>query len=62
MKSTWKKALWIAKQLDENVDDVYDVLLGNITAPYELYSSVMSLNREYDGMVDKVMNKEGLGG
>ncbi len=59
MKSKWKKANWIAQQLDENVDDVHDVILGNITAPYDFYSSVLTLEREYDGMYDKVMNKGG---
>ncbi len=56
--SLLKKANWIALELDENPDDVYDVLLGNITAPYELYNSVQSLATEYDRQYDsKVMRK-----
>jgi hypothetical protein len=56
-KARLKKAKWIAEQLDANQDDVYDVLLGNITAPYEFYNSVESLEREYDATYDKMMTK-----
>ena len=52
MIQTHKKAAWIAEQLGENQDDVYDVLLGNITNPYELYSSVETLSREYDNLIE----------
>lgn len=49
------KALWIAEQLDKNSDDVYDVLLGNITKPSEFVSDVESLSRDYD---DEILRNE----
>ena len=55
----WTKARWIAKQLDENVDDVYDVLLGNITTPWSLYQGVESMSREYDAIVARAFEKDG---
>jgi len=41
-------ALWIAKQADLNPDDVYDVLLGNITKPESLVSEVEMYFDEYN--------------
>lgn len=55
--SRHRKARWIAEQLGENQDDVYDALLGNITAPYEFYNSVLSLEREYDATYNKRVSK-----
>lgn len=56
-KSLWKKALWIAQEMNENVDDVYDVLLGNLTRPWELYAGVETMAIEYDRLYDKVVHK-----
>lgn len=55
--TTHKKARWIAEQTGENQDDVLDVLLGNITAPYNFCNSVETLSREYDAVYSKVMRK-----
>ena len=55
--SRWKKAAWIAKQMDENVDDVYDFLLGNLTRPYEIYMEVETLSKEYDSLYADGMRK-----
>ena len=57
----WKKARWIAKQLegDYSVDDVYDVILGNLTRPWEFYSEVNTLAREYDKLYAAGMEKNG---
>ncbi len=55
--SRLKKAAWIAEQLDKNQDDVYDVLLGNITSPYEFYSDVDTLSREYDATYGRMVTK-----
>ncbi len=52
-----QKARWIAEQLDANQDDVYDVLLGNITTPYDFYNSVLSLEREYTATYEKMVIK-----
>ena len=43
-----KKALWIAEQGNFNADDVYDVLLGYITAPRSFVQEVMALSNDYD--------------
>lgn len=57
--SRWKKASWIAEQLGENIDDVYDVLLGNLTRPWELYQGVESMSREYDEVYSRAVEKNG---
>lgn len=44
----WKKALWIAEELGEDPEDVYDVILGNITEPRDLVSNVEHLSQAYD--------------
>lgn len=44
-----KKAYWIAPQIEGAfVEDVYDVLLGNITKPHNFVAQVESLALEYD--------------
>lgn len=48
MDSRWKKALWIAEELGEDVEEVYDILLGNITEPRDLVQDVESLSNTYD--------------
>lgn len=58
IESKMRKAAWIAKQLDENVDDVHDVLLGNIVNPWEFCNSVELLANEYDRLYDEgIMRK-----
>lgn len=49
-----KQAAWIAEEMGvENVDDVYDALLGNITKPDEFYSEVQSLALEYENIYER---------
>lgn len=43
----WKTALWIADELGEDPEEVYDVLLGNITEPRDLVSNVERLSQDY---------------
>lgn len=62
MESKLRKAHWIANEINANADDVYDVLLGNITAPWELVNSVNAMATDYDNLRSKVVFKEGLGG
>ena len=47
-RATHRKAAWIASELDENLDDIYDVLLGNITTPSSFVSSVEACSASYD--------------
>lgn len=51
-KPSIKQAEWIHGQLGgaykESADDVYDVLLGNITSPTDFVSEVEYLAREYE--------------
>jgi hypothetical protein len=48
MDSNWKKAQWIAEELEADVEEVYDILLGNITEPQDLVTDVNSLSQNYD--------------
>ncbi len=52
---TYKKAIWIAEQMghDTDVDDVYDVLLGNITRPSEFKAQVEAYARDFDSDFQK---------
>jgi hypothetical protein len=52
-KASMLQAAWIAKRVDEefqpvDVDDVYDVLLGNITEPKSFVFEVTDLALEYE--------------
>lgn len=50
-KASMKQSEWIAKRMegfDANPDDVYDVLLGNITTPADFVSEVEYWARQYD--------------
>lgn len=49
-KPSFKQAEWIALQMPykTNPDDVYDVLLGNITQPVDFVTDVMCLANEYE--------------
>lgn len=51
----FKKALWIAEQMgrDTDPDDVYDVLLGNITKPSYFKATVDSYLDDYDNDFEK---------
>lgn len=52
MKPSMKQAEWIHKQLNgqykEDADDVYDVLLGNVTIPADFVSEVKYLAVAYE--------------
>lgn len=50
MKPSIRMAEWIAKQMDDpnaNADDVYDVLLENITTPADFVREVQYWADEY---------------
>ena len=51
-KPSMKQAEWIRAQMGdeflESADDVYDVLLGNITAPADFVQEVKSLALDYE--------------
>jgi hypothetical protein len=53
MHALYRKAMWIAEQLNEDVEDVYDVLLFNIKKPESLVTSVFDLLLEYNTEVEK---------
>lgn len=44
----YKKALWIAEQMNDDADNVYDVLLGNIKKPTSFVDEVNQYLYEYD--------------
>lgn len=44
----YKKALWIAEQMNDDADNVYDVLLGNIKKPTSFVDEVTQYLYEYD--------------
>lgn len=48
MDSRWRKALFIAEELGEDAEDVYDVLLGNVTEPREFVDAVELQSQNYD--------------
>ena len=48
-----RKAKWIAEELNEDQEDVYDVLLGNIKGPSSFVASVESQAYEYDRLMEK---------
>lgn len=48
MDERWKKALWIAGELGEDPEEVYDIILGNITEPRDLVANVESLSQDYN--------------
>lgn len=52
-KQTSTKAEWVFKRLSEQAfnvttDDVYDVLIGNITKPQQFVTEVLSLGSDYE--------------
>ena len=44
----YKKALWIAEQINDDADNVYDILLGNIKKPTSFVDEVNQYLYEYD--------------
>lgn len=54
-KANYTKAEWVANQMEgvSSVDDVLDVLLGNITKPRDFVDDVEALAREYDEAYEK---------
>jgi len=53
------KTQFIAKQLPEyNADDIYDVLLGNITKPTDFVDEVMAAADFYDSLLEKGINRD----
>ena len=52
-----KKAQWIAEQTKENLDDIYDILEGNITRPWPLVQQVETMSREYDEIYSRAMQR-----
>lgn len=50
-RTLYTKAEYIAKELNEDFDDVYDVLLGNITGMTQFVSSVEATAHEYDELL-----------
>jgi RNAse (barnase) inhibitor barstar len=51
-KPSMKQAEWIAKRISESADDVYDVLLGNITLPVDFVFEVMQYSMKYNKELD----------
>ena len=47
MEPRWIEAEWIAEELGESQEDIYDVLLGNITEPRDFVADVERLSQEY---------------
>ncbi len=49
-KPTIKMAMWVHKQMDTrfSIDDVHDVLLGNITSPIDFVTEVKGLAIAYE--------------
>ena len=50
MIASMRVALWISSELNNEVsaDDIFDVLLGNITSPLSLIDDVKILALEYE--------------
>lgn len=47
---TMRQAMWVRAQLNDSMfttDDVYDVLLGNITSPHSIVSEIETLALDY---------------
>jgi hypothetical protein len=55
--SNLKKAAWIADELGEDVDDVYDVLLGGIRYPNNLVDRVETAANEYDNQKERGLHE-----
>lgn len=50
-RTLYTKAEYVAKKLNEDFDDVYDVLLGNITGMTQFVASVEATAHEYDELL-----------
>jgi hypothetical protein len=44
--------MWIAEELGEDADEVYDVLLGTIKSPEDFVASVQASLADYDDEVE----------
>lgn len=51
--STYRKAMWIAEQINEDTEDVYDVLIGVIRKPKEFVDAVFDGLAEYNNILKK---------
>lgn len=49
----YKKALWIAEQMNDDADNVYDVLLYTIKKPEDFVNEVFTAAREYDEFMER---------
>lgn len=59
--SIYPKAKWVAKQIDEDFDYVYDVLMGNITGPSQFVAQVEATAQEYDELYATGVARHSLG-
>lgn len=50
-RTLYTKAEYIAKELNEDFDGVYDVLLGNITGMTQFVASMEATAHEYDELL-----------
>jgi hypothetical protein len=55
MDERWKRAYWIAEELGKCPEDVYDVLLGNITEPGDFVRNVEQLSQEYSNQKSRLL-------
>lgn len=60
MDERWKRAYLIAEELDADVEDVYDVLLGNITEPRDFVSNVQRLSQNYSDTKERFLRSSGI--
>lgn len=58
--SRWKKALFIADELGADPEEVYDILLGNLTEPGDLVADVMSYEQNYDTQKERQLRSLGV--
>ena len=60
MEPRWIEAEWIAEELGESQEDIYDVLLGNITEPRDFVADVERLSQEYQYKKSRVTDTFGV--
>ena len=51
----WKEALYIAEELGEDPEEVYDMILGNLTEPRDLFSNVERLSQDYSSQKERFL-------
>ena len=59
--SIYPKAKWVSEQIDEDFEDVYDVLMGNITMPSQFVAQVEATAQEYDELYATGVARHSLG-